>query len=106
MSGELIRILAICLIGAVLSVTLKARSGEYGLILSVATGVLIAFSLIRIIAPAVKSFDALLKEYGIGTEYLGVAFKAIGISYLTTFIADSCRDCGQSSLAAKAELAG
>lgn len=106
MSGELLKILAICLISAVLAITLKPKAGEYALMLSVAAGILISLSLISIIAPAVESFNTLLKNYGIETEYLGVAVKSVGISYLTSFIADSCRDCGQTSLATKAEFAG
>ena len=33
-------------------------------------------------------------------------FKSLGITYLTVFAADTCRDAGQNSLAAKVELAG
>ena len=47
-----------------------------------------------------------IEDYGIETEYFKVAIKALGIGYITSFIADACRDSGQSSLAAKAELAG
>ena len=39
-------------------------------------------------------------------QYFSVALKAIGIGYITGFIADACRDGGQASLAGKAELAG
>ena len=106
MSGELLKILAICLISAVLAITLKPKASEYALMVSVAAGILISLSLISIIAPAGESFNTLLKNYGIETEYLGVAVKSVGISYLTSFIADSCRDCGQTSLATKAEFAG
>ena len=63
-------------------------------------------TLVKIIAPSVKSFNSLLNDYGINTEYFSVAIKAVGISYISSFIADSCRDCGQSSLASKAEFAG
>lgn len=106
MSAFLIKILAICIITAILAITLKPKSGEYALILSLAGGIVITFMLINAITPAIKSFNSLLKSYGITTEYFGVAVKAVGISYISSFIADSCRDCGQSSLAAKAEFAG
>ena len=32
--------------------------------------------------------------------------KALGIAYISEFAADTCRDFGQSALAAKAEFAG
>ena len=51
----------------------------------------------------IKSY---IEAYGIETEYFKVALKALGIGYVTSFIADTCRDSGQTSLASKAELAG
>ena len=53
-----------------------------------------------------EKMQPVLEEYGIKTEYFKVALKALGIGYITSFIADACRDSGQTSLAAKAELAG
>lgn len=106
MNAELFKILIICFIAAVLAITLKPKAGEYALLISVTAGVIITLTLVKIIAPSVKSFNSLLNDYGINTEYFSVAIKAVGISYLSSFIADSCRDCGQTSLAAKAEFAG
>lgn len=106
MSGELIKILAICFISAFLCLFLKSRAAEYSLLISVLAGIIISLILINIIAPAIKSFNSLLDSYGIKTEYFGVAVKALGIGYLTSFIADACRDSGQQSLASKAEFAG
>lgn len=47
-----------------------------------------------------------IESYGIDNSYFKVALKALGIGYITAFIADSCRDAGQTALALKAELAG
>jgi stage III sporulation protein AD len=106
MNGELIKILGICIVTAALCVTVKPKAAEYSVLISVAAGIIISLILIKIIAPAIKSFNTLTDSYGIKTEYLSVAIKALGIGYLTSFIADSCRDSGQQSLAAKAEFAG
>ena len=43
---------------------------------------------------------------GLPAEYLRVIFRAVGICLLTQLAADTCRDAGEQSLAAKAELAG
>lgn len=106
MSAELIKILAICLVAAVLCVVVKPKAAEYSLLISVAAGVAVSLIIIVIIAPAIKSFNNLLNSYGMETEYFNVAVKAVGIGYLTSFIADACRDSGQTTLAAKAEFAG
>lgn len=106
MNELLIRVLAICLVTAVLCVMLKSKNGEAALLTAVAAGVVISLMLIKAVTPVIAELKALLKDYSITTEYFAVALKAVGIGYLTSFIADSCRDCGQNSLATKAELAG
>lgn len=106
MNELLIRVLAICLVTAVLCVMLKSKNGETALLTAVAAGVVISLMLIKAVTPVIAELKALLKDYSITTEYFAVALKVVGIGYLTSFIADSCRDCGQNSLAAKAELAG
>ena len=35
-----------------------------------------------------------------------VTLKAVGIAYITDFVADACRDAGLASVASKAELVG
>jgi len=47
-----------------------------------------------------------IDTYGINTGYFKTALKALGIGYITTFIADSCRDAGQANLASVSEFAG
>ena len=100
---EIFKILAVCLITAVLALVLRQYKGEYALAVALAGGAAVTAYIIMGIIPPI---EARLAGYGIKTEYFTVAFKALGIGYVTGFIADACRDSGQTSLAAKAELAG
>lgn len=103
---EIFKILAICIITAVLAVVLKQQKGEYSLMVALAGGTVVILYIIKgVLSPIEYINDRLLKS-GINTEYFAVALKALGISYVTGFIADICRDSGQASLASKAELAG
>lgn len=103
---EIFKILAICIITAVLAVVLKQQKGEYALMVALAGGTVVILYIIKgVLSPIEYINDRLLKS-GINTEYFAVALKALGISYVTGFIADICRDSGQASLASKAELAG
>ena len=85
---------------------LKQKNGEYALLVSVAAGVTVTALLLKNVAAPIEVLKQKLDFYGIELEYFKVALKAVGIGYITTFIADACRDSGQTSLAAKAELAG
>ncbi len=106
MSDTLFKILGLCLVAAVFCIVLNQKSSEYGLLIAVATGVCIALILLKNIATPIIIIREKLEEYGVESEYFKVALKALGIGYITSFIADACRDCGQTSLALKAELAG
>ena len=103
---EIFKILAICIITAVLAIVLKQQKGEYALAVALAGGtVVIVYILNGILAP-IEYMESKLSNSGVKTEYFTVALKALGIGYITGFIADICRDSGQVSLASKAELAG
>ena len=103
---DILKVLIICIIAAVLCLVLKAKSGEFALLISVAACVLIFMFLIKNIMIPITALEQKIEGYGIESDYFKVAIKALGIGYVTSFIADSCRDAGQTNLALKAELAG
>ena len=103
---EIFKILAICLISALLAIVLKQQKGEYALVVALAGGAVVILYVLKGVFEPIEYIKARLSSCGVKTEYFVVALKALGIGYVTGFIADACRDSGQASLAAKAELAG
>ncbi len=103
---EIFKVLAICLITAVICLVLKQQKGEFALLVSIIACALILIFLIKNIIVPITALSQKIESYGINTAYFKTALKALGIGYVTTFIADSCRDSGQASLASHAELAG
>ena len=103
---EIFKILAICLISAVLAIVLKQQKGEYALMVALAGGAVVTLYVLKGVWTPIEYIKSRLLSCGVKTEYFAVALKALGIGYVTGFIADACRDSGQASLAAKAELAG
>ncbi len=106
MSTGTLSILGLCLVTAVICTVLKPKGGEYALLTAAAAGVFIGILLLKRLSEPISFLKEELNSYGINTEYFKVALKAVGIGYVTAFVADACRDCGQSSLALKAEFAG
>ena len=106
MNNDVFKILAILLIAAVLCIVLRQKNGEYALLVSITTGIITALLILRHLSSSIEIIKSYIESYGIETEYFKVALKALGIGYVTSFIADTCRDSGQTSLASKAELAG
>lgn len=106
MMSDIFKILGICLVAAILCVTLKSKSGEFALLISVVAGITVSLLVLKKLTSPLILLKEQLEEYKIDTEYFKVAIKAVGIGYITSFIADACRDSGQTSLASKAEFAG
>lgn len=103
---DIVKILSLCLITAVLCLSLKQHRIDFAVLLSIAGGILILIWLLKSILGPITALEQKIQGYGIDSDYFKIAVKALGIGYITSFIADSCRDAGQASLALKAELAG
>lgn len=106
MSNELIKTIAVVIITAVLVVILRNRLSEYSLLLVIAAVVVILLSILgNLFGTIGKLQNLFLKQGNIGV-FFGTALKALGISYITAFAAEICRDFGLSSLAQTAEITG
>ena len=106
MKTDIFKILAILLVSAVMGLILKKKNSEYAILVSVAAGVITASVILKGLAASFGAIKSQIESYGLEAEYFKIAIKALGIGYVTSFIADICRDSGQTALATKAELAG
>lgn len=102
---EIISIVAIGIVGAVISVLLKQYKPEYSMFVQLATGLIIMLLIVSKLSEAVNGISELFSQSS-GTEYLEVMLKALGICLLTQFAADTCRDADEQALASKIEFAG
>lgn len=103
---EIVKISFIALIAAVLCVYFKKYREEYGIFISIVAGIII-FS---VTVPYFKDFTLMVQAFsekgGINAEYIKPALKIVGISYITQYTCELCKDAGQAALAAKLEMAG
>lgn len=103
---NIIGIAGIAIIAAVIAAMMRRYNQEYGIIISIAAGIVILIEIFVNISPAIKQINTLLFSAGLTTDYALILFKTLGICFLAQFAADSCRDAGESALASKVELAG
>jgi len=54
----------------------------------------------------VEQIRGMLNLSSMPAEYAGVLFKALGVCLLTQIACDTCKDAGESAIAAKVEMAG
>ena len=106
MNGEIVKLLALLLTAACVAVFLKNYRPEYAMLFAAACAAAILFYIFKQVVPVAEDFKNIIEKSSIPSSAFSVPIKALGIAYLTGLTADTCRDFGQSALAAKAELAG
>lgn len=102
---NLVSILGICVIAAIFAVELKGHRSEYALLISLTAGAVVLIMLIVGVSDKLLEIKNIASKYS-STSFFVVALKSLGICVITGFIADTCREAGQISLASKAEFAG
>lgn len=102
---EAIKIALIGLIGAILATTIKGDK-DYGFFVTIATGLILFFTIIPAIADIFNNFMNIGQDIGINSKYVTVMIKSIGIAYISMFSSQLCRDFGHGSIADKIELGG
>lgn len=103
---EFLKLIGICLCAAGAAILLSQYKKEYAAAISFGVGCIILMAAINTFVPEISDFISQIKNMGIESRYLLVAVKAVAIGYISQFAADTCRDFGQSAIAAKAELVG
>ena len=101
-----IQFIGIGLIGMILAVLFRQHKPEYAPLISLAAGLAVVFLLLGQLEPIFSQMEEILRQARIGTEYITVLLKSLGICYITQLAADTCRDAGESAIASKMELAG
>ncbi len=103
---DIFTIIAIGIIGAVLSVGLRSYRPEYGLMTAIATGVIIMLLVTESIFGVIEGLYDIVTRTGIDTKYFKTIIKVIGIAYITRFSSEVCRDAGENAIAQKVDAAG
>lgn len=99
-------IIGVGIAAAAISSVLKQYNKEYGLFISLAASVFIIGVILGAIGPVLNFIDSLGEISETDNKYIGILIKALAVCYIVQIAADCCRDCGESAIASKIELAG
>lgn len=102
---DVTKILALVFLATVLVILLKEYRAEYAVFISVLTGVLVLVMVLGKVYPAIRQLEDKIDLPQTAEYCLKTALKALGIAYMSSFVADTCRDFDQNAMAARAELA-
>ena len=103
---DMIKIVAIGISGAVLSLVLKEYKPVFSVCVGILTAVLIFLLVLSRISYALEVAGMLADRLSIDTEYIAIIIRIIGISYVARLGSEICRDAGQNAVAQKIDIAG
>lgn len=103
---EIVKVALFGIVAVILILVLRNWRSDWAMILSLTAGVLITLYLMKFLvdlSQVLKTWETYLQGV---SEYMGVLWKALGITYLCEFAGNLCRDSGNSLIAGQIELCG
>lgn len=101
----MIEILGISFCALFLGVFVKDYSKNVSLIIILAASGLIFYLLINQLIGIFEKLNEMSQAVGSAGEYIKIMVKVLGITLISQFTADMCRDAGENSLANQTETA-
>lgn len=89
-----------------LSILLKQYKPEYAFAVSLSAGIIIFLYVLPTLSSLFASVNSFTGKAKINTVYIKTALKIMGLSYITQYSAELCRDAGENALASKLEMGG
>lgn len=103
---EILQIAGLGMAAALLAMVIRGPRPEMASLIAMAAGALVFFLAVSRLQAVVAVMEQLVDKAGVARDYLKVLLKVIGIAYVSEFAAQTCRDAGEDSLAAKVEMGG
>jgi stage III sporulation protein AD len=103
---DILRICALGIITAVLSVVIKQYRPDLAMQLSIVLGVVVFLFLSAQLSGISEVLQQLFNKANIQQEYFLTILKATGVAFITEFASQTCKDAGEGSIAQKMEIGG
>lgn len=102
----LIRLTAVCTVGAVLAVFVKKSSPDMGLMVALAVCTAVFAALLVPLREVMDLLRQMVDWSGVPEEFFTPLLKTLGVALVCRVGGDLCRDAGQSAMASLVEISG
>lgn len=99
-------IASLCIIAAVMCRLIGNYNKEQAIMLAVIACTSVMGFVVINISPVLSFISEMYLMCGLDEKYSSVIFKSVGISYVTKFACDICKDCGENALSTAVEISG
>ena len=103
---QVFQVTALCVVGALLALTIRRGSPESALLLSLAAAVLVLLMLLENLGELTAFFTELARRSGLPEALFAPLYKILAITLVVRIGSGLCRDAGEQALASVVETAG
>ncbi|MBO4897766.1 MAG: stage III sporulation protein AD [Clostridia bacterium] len=103
---DIFKIVVFALPSCLLCILLRQYRPDYSFAVSIVSGIIILLYALPALSNVFKSIDSFVRKANVNTVYIKTAVKIMGLSYITQFSSEMCRDAGENALASCIEVCG
>jgi hypothetical protein len=102
---EITALIVLCIITALLALSLRGQRPEFAMLLSLGCGVFVLLNLLGQMKGILSGLERVMAGLSGQSDLTGIILKALGICIVAELGGQCCRDAGEAAIAAKVELA-
>ena len=103
---QVVRIAALCAVGALLALVIKRGAPELALLLAVGCTVTVMAALAAPLGEVLLFLEELGEQSGVSRQLFEPVYKTAGIAFVVKLGKELCSDAGEAAMAAAVESAG
>ena len=103
---DIIKIAVLGIVGALLGIVLKSQKKEYELFAMLGVSLCIFYFIMSKLRLVISFIDSMQEYVNLDTSYIAILIKMIGITYVSEFSANLCKDAGYQAVAGQIEMFG
>lgn len=102
----MVTIAVIGVAAALLALQFKNLKSEYGIYITLVACIIIFFYSVGRLNSIIGLVDNIVEATSIESEYITAIIKIVGITYISEFASDICKDCGYSAISNQLHIFG
>ena len=104
--NSIFTIAGIGIVSTAFVIILKQYRPEFAFSAALAAGIILLFFSVSCFTEIIKTINDFIDISNSGKEKYEILIKCLGICMVTKIASETCKDCGENSIASKIDLAG
>lgn len=101
---EMTALITLCIITALLALTLRGQRPEFAMLLSLGCGIFVLLALMGQMKEIMTGLEKIMSGLSEQSDLTAIILKSLGICIVAELGSQCCRDAGEAAIAAKVEL--